>query len=522
MAEGADGRDLLHQATGRWVLLVTVLGSGLVIIDVTAMNVIAPGIQADLGTSVAAVQWVIEAYTLFLASVMLVGGALADRYGRRKVFGIGATGFALASLACGLAPDAPTLIVARALQGLAGSLMVPGSLALIGAHFERAQRGHAIGIWSGMSGLTAVLGPVLGGVLSDIGSWRWIFYLNVPIALGLLIPLVLYVPESRRPRTNDRLDIPGAILATGGLGALTYGIIQAGIEGWADATTLTGLALGLIGLLAFVQRERTTAAPMLPLGLFRNRNFAGANILTLFVYFALAAGMFFVPMRLIFLDGYSPSAAGFAMVPVILLISLLSPRFGALTDRFGARMLLTLGPATAAAGFLVLAAQGANATYWTGHVWGLSLVGLGMAMVIAPLTTTVLGSVPDDDVGVASGVNNAVSRLGALLAIAISGLVALAVFTHWLGAGLAVSDLTPAEQDAAWALRHDLAAADPPPALDEQAARTTEALYDTSFLAAYRAVQATMGISALIGAVAGWLWIRPDNDNASSTAGIPT
>lgn len=494
---------------GRWVLLVSILGSALVIIDVTAMNVVAPGIQKDLQTTVAGVQWVIEAYTLMLASVMLVGGALADRFGRRRIFGLGLFLFSIASLLCALAPGVRTLVAARAFQGLAGALMVPGSLALIGAHFPKETRGRAVGIWGGMSGLAGVAGPALGGILSDLGSWRWIFFVNVPIGLFLLLPLFFRVAESRRARANGSLDIGGAVWATLGLGALTYGLIQAGLAGWTDPTTLFGLSAGVVGLLLFVRQEATVSDPMMPLELFHERNFMGSNILTLFVYFALAAGMFFIPMRMIFLDGYSPTQAGLGMVPIILAISLLSPRMGAVTDRIGARPLLTGGPMIAGAGFLWLALSPAGTPYWSGYLVGLLVVGLGMSAVVAPLVATVLSSVPEDSVGVASGVNNAASRVAALMAIAVSGIIALSTFSHWLDASLATSSLDATARDLVWSARFDLAAADPPAGLTPTQAALAERFYDSAFGAAYRNVQMTMAGSAVLGGIAGLIWIRP-------------
>lgn len=534
-APRTDPSPDVTDTTGRWVLFVTVLGSSLPIIDVTAMNVVAPAIQADLDTTVAGVQWVLSGYTLFFASLMLVGGALGDRYGRGRLFAIGSIVFAAGSLASALAPDAPILIAARCLQGTGAALLVPGSLSLIGGTFEGEARGKAIGVWSGFSALMAVIGPVLGGVLSDIGTWRLVFLINIPIALGLLIPLWRKVPESKDPDAGP-IDYKGAALATLGLGLLTYGIIQSGIDGWRDPKSLTGLVTGPLVLTLFVWRERHARRPMVPLPLFRHRGFTVANLLTLFVYYALAAGMFFLPMRLIFLDGYSPTLAGLAVMPVALLIGLLSPRMGAWGARHGNRTLLILGPLVAGLGYALLARPGLpDATFGPGPTWlgyvveqfpGVLGVGIGMSMVAAPVSDTVLGSVPRRHVGLASGVNNAVSRLAAVLAVASSGVIALALFAHWLAVDLDAPDglrdrLAPETADEVWDRRTDLAAADPPESLSERDARAVEAAYDRAFLAGYRGVQLTMAASAALGGLLAFLLPRGQTKRALEPDAAP-
>jgi EmrB/QacA subfamily drug resistance transporter len=406
----------LGTAAGRWVLAATVLASGMAMLDATAVNVALPAIGRDLGSGLAGLQWTLSGYTLALASLILLGGALGDRYGRRRVFLVGVVWFAVASLGCGLAQSTGQLVAARVLQGVGGALLTPGSLAIIQSSFAPADRPRAIGAWSALGGIAGLVGPFLGGVLVDAASWRWVFLLNAPVAVVVAVAL-RHVPESRDPGRTGRFDVLGAVWGALALAGVTYALIAAGAgpdrpEVWGAATA------GVLAGAAFVVRERRTTAPMLPTAVFADREFTGANLSTLAVYGALGGFSFFLVVQLQTVLGYGATAAGAAMIPSILVLSLLSARAGALAQRTGARLPMTAGPLVTAAGVLWLARVGAGSSYWTDVLPGSLVTGVGLALLVAPLTATVLDAAPDHLAGVASGVNNAVARAANLLAVA--------------------------------------------------------------------------------------------------------
>ena len=408
----------------RWVLLTTVLGSGLVMLDGTVVNVALGRIGADLDASFGGLQWTVNAYTLTLASLILLGGSLGDRYGRRRVFVIGVVWFAVASLLCGLAPNLELLVAGRALQGAGGALLTPGSLALISASFRGPDRAAAIGAWSGLGGIAGAVGPFVGGWLVE-WNWRAVFLINLPLAVLVVVVALRHVPESRDPEAAPGLDVPGTVLAALSLAALTWSLTALG-EGGAAGVPLAVLALGLVALAAFVAVEHRSRHPLVPPQLFADRNFAAANVATLLVYGALGVVFLLLVLQLQVVAGFSPTVAGAALLPVTVIMLVFSARAGALSERIGPRLPMTVGPLVSAAGLLLLRGVGPGAS-WVGDVLpGVVVFGAGLALTVAPLTATVLASAPDRFVGAASGVNNAVARAAGLLSVAlIPGLAGL-------------------------------------------------------------------------------------------------
>lgn len=413
-------------AAGRWVLLATVLGSGVAFLDGTVVNVALPAIGRDLSTGFSSLQWVLDAYLLTLGALVLVGGSLGDIFGRRRMFVVGLLGFMLASAACGLAPSAGALIAARAVQGVAAALLVPGSLALLSSSYAPADRARAVGAWSALATLASAAGPFVGGYLVDAVSWRWVFLLNVPLVAVAVAVTVTRVPEpvaARAPGVaRQHLDVTGAAVAVVGLGLVVFPLIEAHRLRPAVALAI-GLA-GLLGLVAFVLVENGRAQPMLPLGLFRSRTFTACNLTTLAVYGALGGALFLLVIELQRGLGYSALAAGAALTPVTVLLLLLSSSAGRLAGRVGPRLPMTVGPLLAAAGLALMTRVVPGASYVGAVLPGAVAFGLGMAATVAPLTATVLGAVDDARAGVASGVNNAVARVAGLIAVAVLPLVA--------------------------------------------------------------------------------------------------
>ena len=421
----ADEPVVWGTGRARWVLLATGLGSGIAFLDGTVVNIALPAIGTALDASVAGLQWVVNSYTLTLASLILLGGSLGDRFGRRRVFLLGIAWFAGASLLCGVAPTAETLVAGRALQGIGGALLTPGSLAILQASFATGDRGRAVGAWSGLSGVAAAIGPFVGGWLIDVGSWRLIFLINVPLALAVIIVTLRHVPETRDPSAVRSIDVAGAMLAIVGLAGVTWALIEAGERGATTGVLATG-AVGLASLAGFVAVERWSRHPMLPLEIFESRQFTAANLVTLLVYASLSVMFFLLVLHLQQVLGYSPVQAGAATLPVTGLMLALSARAGQLADRIGPRLPMTVGPLGIAIGLALLGRVQADATYLGLVLPALVVFGLGLSLTVAPLTTTVLAAVPSAHAGIASGVNNAISRGAGLLAVAaIPGLTGL-------------------------------------------------------------------------------------------------
>jgi EmrB/QacA subfamily drug resistance transporter len=494
---------------GRWTLVAAILGSSMAFIDSTVATVALPAIAHDLSATVAGMQWVVESYALLLSSLVLVGGSLGDLFGRRRVFGIGVGIFAAASAGCGISRTIGQLIALRALQGFGAALLVPGSLALISAAYPEAARGRAIGTWSGFSGMSAALGPVLGGWLIEHQSWRLAFLINLPIAAAVLAVLWRRVAESRGGHERRAIDWAGAILASAGLGGLVYGLIEIPARGWNDPVILVALVVGLVSLAAFVRVEAAIASPMLPIDVFRSRTFSGTNLLTFLLYAALGGALFFLPLNLIQVQGYSATGAGAALVPLITVMFLLSRWAGGLVARYGPRVPLVLGPIIAAAGFALLGLPTVGGPYWSTFLPGILVLGFGMVITVAPLTTTVMSSVDPERSGVASGINNAIARTASLMAVAVLGIVVGTVFSERLRLRLADRPLPPAVRAALFEQRARWADVQVPKEIDLDLQATIRRDIDESFVAAFRVAMFASTALALLGAASAVLLISP-------------
>ena len=497
----------------KWVLAVTIIASGMTFIDGTVVNVALPALQTSLGATFGQVQWVVESYALVLSALILVGGALGDRLGRRRVFAAGVALFGAGSLWCALSGGAAELIWARAFQGVGAALLVPGSLAIISAEFDGRERGRAIGTWSAATSILAAVGPVIGGWIIERFSWRGIFFLNLPLCVAVLVMLFRWVRESRDPQAPSRLDWLGTTFVTAGLGGLVFGFLAAPQAGFGAAEVRVSLAGGAVALLLFGVVEAAQRQPMVPPRLFRVRTFSGANLLTLLLYAALSGALFFVPFVLIQLRGYSATAAGAALLPFILLVFALSRWTGGLADRYGARGFLVVGPLVAGVGFglLVLAANAGS--YWATAFPGLAVLGLGMAISVAPLTTTVMGSADASLAGTASGINNAVARTGGVLAVAVLGVVVFGRFHAELAVRAAQVSTAPSARAFVAEAGSRIAAATVPSDLPAGVARALRDAVDVSFTAAFRlAMLVAAALAGLAAASAAVLVENPQRD----------
>lgn len=489
-----------------WILAVAILGSGMAFIDGTVVNVALPALQASLAATVIDVQWVIEGYGLFLSALILVGGSMGDLFGRRRMFLVGVTVFAIASVGCGLAPNIHQLVLARAIQGLGGAFLVPGSLSIISASFNEQERGRAIGTWSGVTAITTAMGPVLGGYLIEHASWRWVFFLNVPIAAAVIGLSLWRVPENRIA-TRGSVDGVGALIATLGLAGLTYGFIESATLGWSHPFVWGSLAVGCVSLTAFVYFEARVDSPIVPLKLFLSRDFSGANLLTLFLYAALGIFFFLFPLNLIQVQHYSATAAGAAALPLIVLMFLLSRWSGGLVVRYGPRRPLIIGPIIAAAGFLLFAVPSRGGSYWSTFFPAFVVLGVGMAVSVAPLTTIVMGAVDQNHAGTASGINNAVARIAGLLSIAILGVAMVSAFSFYLNRSLSDLAIPPDSMRDLQSNEIKLAAMAVPKGIDMSMAGAIKVSISQAFVFAFRFVMLICAGLAVTSAVFAWRMI---------------
>jgi EmrB/QacA subfamily drug resistance transporter len=489
----------------QWTLVATIIGSSLTFIDATVVNVALPALQADLQATITDLQWVIEAYALFLGSLILVGGSMGDQLGRKRTFLAGVLLFTVASIACGLATSTRALIVARAIQGAGAAFLVPGSLAIISATFDDAERGRAIGTWSGFSAMTSAIGPVAGGWLIEHVSWRAIFYLNVPLALVVIALSLRYMSESRDETRGSRVDWTGAVLAVLGLGGIVYGLLEWPRLGASPSIVRAAIGGGILALAAFVIVERRVPGPMLPLGLFRSRTFTLANVLTLFLYGALGTVLWLVPLNLIQVQHYTATAAGAAFLPLPILMFSLSRWSGGLVARVGSRLPLTIGPIVAAMGLALYARPGIGGSYWTTFFPAIAVLGFGMVLVVAPLTTTAMTAVETQHAGVASGVNNAVARVAGLIAIAAFGIALVRFFDAHVGPALDQLRLPAAERAAINRELPKLAGAEVDASMEPSLRAGTQHAIDEAFVSAFRLVMIGTSGLALAAAAAGAL-----------------
>jgi len=490
-----------------WILAATILGSSLAFIDSTVVNVALPAIQATFHATVVDVQWVVESYGLFLAALILVGGSLGDLFGRRLVFVVGVAIFAVASLACGVALNIHQLIVARSIQGVGAALLVPGSLAIISTSFDEKSRGQAIGTWSGFTAITTAVGPVLGGWLVEHASWRWAFFINLPLAAAVMAISLWRIPESRSAMAG-RVDWLGALLATLGLAGVVNGFLESVNLGWRHPLVFASLLVGCGCLIAFGWVEVRATSPMLPLALFASRSFSGANLLTLFLYAAIGIFFFLFPLNLIQVQGYSATATGAAVLPLILLMFLLSRWSGGLVARYGPRGPLIIGPLIAALGFVLFAIPSVGGSYWKTFFPAVLVLGLGTAVTVAPLTTVVMNSVDQNRVGTASGINNAVARVAGVLAIAVLGIVMVNVFGSRLNQSLTHLSLSPAILHEMQANEIKLAGLQVPAGLDPGTKSAVTGSIKQAFVLGFRVVILICAGLSVVSAAVAQLMIR--------------
>lgn len=485
----------------KWALVATIIGSSMAFINGSVVNVALPAIQASLDATVADMQWVISIYAFIIGTLILTGGSAGDYFGRKRVFGIGVFIFLLTTIWCGLAPDVHQLIIARGGQAIGGALLIPGSLAIITDLYEQEQRGKAIGTWSGFTGLATAAGPLLGGVLVDQFSWRYIFLISVPLALATLLILYWRVPESKAPDESAQPDWKGALLATVGLGLICFGLIEASDLGIYNPVVLSPLGVGIAVFVGFVWIEKRSPDPMMPPKLFQSKTFSGANLVTMCLYFTLAGTFFLLPFNFIQVQGYSATAAGAAFIPFPLLVGGLSRWSGGLIVRFGAKPLLIAGPILTGIGFLLLGVYGIEPEYWSNFFPGIFFMGLGVAISFAPLNTTVMSAVDRSDAGKASGVNKAVSRLSGMLSVALLGALAISLFGNELTTMMQQNEIPQEIQRQMIDQKTSLAKAKVPEGISSAQSDYLKQSVEKAFLSSYSIVMYVSAVFVAMGAL---------------------
>ncbi len=503
----------LGSTAGRWVMVSAILASAMAFIDSTALNVVLPSLQQSLQATGTDLFWLLNAYLLMLASLILICGALGDQLGRKKVFMAGILLFITGSAACGFAPSIGLLIIFRIIQGVGGALMIPGSLSLISSSINEQERGKAIGTWSAVTTIVTMGGPALGGALGDAGLWRYIFFINVPIGIAALFILSAHVQESRDEQGSHTLDVPGAVTIALGLAGLTFGFLRIPALGLSNWQVIAALTTGALLLAAFIRIESRSPNPMMPLSLFASATFSGTNLLSFFLYAGLGAGMLFLSLNLVQVQGYSQLLSGLSFLPFTIMMILTARFAGGLADRHGPRLLLMGGPAAAGTGLLLLSfvqQTSGPAAYWTTFFPGIFIFGLGMAFTVAPLTAAVMGSVTDQLSGTASGVNNAVTRIANVFAYAIFGALAVVFYTGALQKQLSKLPLNGKQKQAVMMQAINLGNAKIPASLHSEAKAAVRKVYHASFINAYAQIMRIAALLAYAGALMSALFIRND------------
>ncbi|MEP6683789.1 MAG: DHA2 family efflux MFS transporter permease subunit [Parafilimonas sp.] len=501
----------LKSNAGKWIMASTILASAMAFIDGTALNVALPSLQKSLNASGADLFWILNAYLLMLASLIILGGSLGDKLGRKKIFIIGIIIFIIGSVACGLSPNVNILIICRGVQGLGGALMIPGSLSIISSSFVAKERGKAIGTWSAVTTMVTVGGPILGGALADAGLWRYIFFINVPLGITSILILVFKVKESRDESADKTLDYKGAVTSLLGLALLTFGFLRIPAVGLQNPQSWLSLIAGLIVIIVFIWIERRSTHPMMPLKLFKNKTFSGVNLLSFFLYAGLGAGILFLSLDMVQIQGYKQFQAGLTLLPFTILMITLARFAGGIADKHGPRLLLIAGPAVAGVGLLLLSfvkqTNGAS-DYFTSFFPGIIIFGLGMSFTVAPLTATVMGALPDHYSGTASGINNATTRIAGVFANAILGALAILFFSGFLSERINNMQFDNSTKKSVMMQVKDLGNAKPPAKMNNADKTTLTKAYKEGFINAYNKIMLICAALAFIGALMSFLFIK--------------